>query len=134
MRKILKLDQTVIELTDRLLMDDAQTNKKIDKKRMVSLLESLKKKTITNQGIRKALTIIRSMLEGLKSDIPAYKTWETAVNIYQKELESNLTSDGLFYSFFLVEYISTIGVGKEPVNLSDGTTQSWQDRNTRLWN
>jgi len=69
----------------------------------------------------------------LKADTAAYATWVAEAAAYQASLGRVVTAIMLFRSFYQQKFLSILGANATPLSLSNGTSLSWADRDTRVW-
>ncbi|MDH4127639.1 MAG: hypothetical protein OEV44_02715 [Spirochaetota bacterium] len=89
--------------------------------------------SIVQANIILAFQIVTQKFNALKLDAVAYQTWVTEAAVQEALLLRTVTAIQLFRSFYLTKYVSTLGVFVQPIDLSNGTSLSYVDRDSRVW-
>ena len=89
--------------------------------------------SIQQDNIILAFTIVVNKFNSLKLDTANYQTWQDQADYYEQTLGRYTTAYQLFMSFYMTKYNTTLGAYVQPTDLSNGTSLSWADRDTRLW-
>ncbi len=82
----------------------------------------------------RAFQILNQKYRELKADPTAFSTWQTEAQ-HLRNLENKVwTAHKLFISYYMKQYTQTKGLEVVPISLSPGTSLSYENRSTRLWN
>ena len=99
-----------------------------------SVYKKLKPPSIKQTNMNTAFKIMASRFNELKTDTLAYETWKTEAKILETKLNRTVTAYLLFTTYYMTNYTHTLGIDVLSNSLSNGSSLSWQDRDTRLWN
>ncbi len=92
------------------------------------------KLSIRQINSNRAFQILNQKYRDLKANPIAFSTWQKEAQRLKKLEHKVWTAHKLFISYFMKQYTQTIGLQTKPINLSSGTSPSYNDRSTRTWN
>ncbi len=94
----------------------------------------VRSKSQKQKNLNRAFQILSQEFKELKADVMAFSTWQKEAQKLKEKENRSWTAYKLFQSYFMKQYTQSIGLSTEPIDLSPGTSFSYNDRLTRIWN